>query len=108
MKPHLVRSQPRKGRLWTAEWKRTAENAPYGADYELLSKGRQADTNQLKALQPVNVCSVGVRLSCEASVPPLRIAARARSENAAGETPALLYRPAARVDETTNSNGRKK
>jgi hypothetical protein len=50
MKPRLVRSEPLKGRLWTAQWKRTAENAPYGAHYELFPKGRQGDTNQLKAL----------------------------------------------------------
>jgi len=52
-KPHLVRSEPRKGRLRIAEWIRIGENAPYapyGAHYELFPEGRQADTNQLKAL----------------------------------------------------------
>jgi len=49
-KPDLVRSEPRKGRLWIAEWIRIGENAPYGAHYELFPEGRQADTNQLKAL----------------------------------------------------------
>jgi len=51
MTPCLVRSEPRKGRLWTAKWKRTGENAPYGAHYELFPEGRQPDTNQLKVLE---------------------------------------------------------